>query len=140
RRSAARNLTVRSLNLVSDRSTAALYYGGAHDLFPLIPAAPRPRSLPAGALAADTIASPAPVTTTTALDPIPATPRLLRAEHVVMASAVLALLVLVLLPLAFLVWGSVSGGDGVTLAHFRDALSSRLYLTALRNSLVLGLW
>ncbi|PYM92389.1 MAG: hypothetical protein DME04_15210 [Candidatus Rokuibacteriota bacterium] len=57
-----------------------------------------------------------------------------------MAGAVLALLVLVMLPLAFLVWGSVTTGDGVTLAHFRDALSSRLYLTALRNSLVLGLW
>jgi len=86
-----------------------------------------------------TIASPAPVTTT-ALDTIPATPRLLRAEHVVMAGAALALLVLVILPLAFLVWGSVSTGDGVSLEHFRDALSSRLYLTALRNSLVLGLW
>ena len=57
-----------------------------------------------------------------------------------MAGTVLALLVLVVLPLGFLVWGSVSTGDGVTLAHFRDALSSRLYLTALRNSLVLGLW
>jgi iron(III) transport system permease protein len=89
---------------------------------------------------ADTIASPAPVTTTATLDTIPAAPRLLRAEHVVMAGAVLALLVLVILPLAFLVWGSVSTGDGVTLTHFRDALSSRLYLTALRNSLVLGLW
>ena len=57
-----------------------------------------------------------------------------------MAGAVLALLVLVMLPLAFLVWGSVTTGDGVTLAHFRDALSSGLYLTALRNPLVLGLW
>ena len=57
-----------------------------------------------------------------------------------MAGAALALLVLVILPLAFLVWGSVSTGDGVSLEHFRDALSSRLYLTALRNSLVLGLW
>jgi len=80
------------------------------------------------------------VTTTTTLDTIPAAPRLVRAEHVVMAGTVLALLVLVVLPLGFLVWGSVSTGDGVTLAHFRDALSSRLYLTALRNSLVLGLW
>jgi len=80
------------------------------------------------------------VTTTTTLDTIPAALRLVRAEHVVMAGTVLALLVLVVLPLGFLVWGSVSTGDGVTLAHFRDALSSRLYLTALRNSLVLGLW
>jgi len=125
------------LNLVSDRFTATPYYGNCRRFIPRRVAS---RSLPAGALAADTIASPAPVTTTTALDTIPATPRLLRAEHFVMAGAVLALLVLVVLPLAFLVWGSVSAGDGVTLAHFRDALSSRLYLTALRNSLVLGLW
>lgn len=34
----------------------------------------------------------------------------------------------------------MSTGDEVTLAHFRDALSSRLYLAPLRNSLVLGLW
>jgi iron(III) transport system permease protein len=55
-----------------------------------------------------------------------------------MAGAALALVVLVALPLAFLVAGSVTSEGGVTLAHFRDALSSRLYVQALRNSLVLG--
>jgi len=61
-----------------------------------------------------------------------------QAEHVVMASAALALVVLVALPLAFLVAGSVTAEGAVTLAHFRDALSSRLYVQALRNSLILG--
>jgi len=55
-----------------------------------------------------------------------------------MASAALALVVLVALPLAFLVAGSVTGEGAVTVAHFRDALSSRLYVQALRNSLILG--
>jgi iron(III) transport system permease protein len=55
-----------------------------------------------------------------------------------MAGAALALLVLVALPLAFLVAGSVTSDDGLTLTHFRDALSSRLYVQALRNSLILG--
>jgi len=74
----------------------------------------------------------------TPLQPFPATPRLLRAEHVVMAAATLALIVLVLLPLAFLVAGSVTADEGLTLTHFRDALSSRLYVQALTNSLILG--
>jgi len=74
----------------------------------------------------------------TRLQPFPAAPRLVRAEHVVMASAALALVVLVALPLAFLVAGSVTAEGTVTLAHFRDALSSRLYVQALRNSLILG--
>ena len=55
-----------------------------------------------------------------------------------MAAATLALIVLVLLPLAFLVAGSVTADEGVTLAHFREAVSSRLYVQALRNSLILG--
>src|SRR5262245_48643927 len=74
----------------------------------------------------------------TPLETLPAAPRLVRAEHVVMAGAVLALLGLVILPLAFLVGGSVTGDGGLTLGHFRDAVSSRLYVQALRNSLVLG--
>ena len=74
----------------------------------------------------------------TPLETLPAAPRLVRAEHVVMSGAVLALLVLVILPLAFLVGGSLTGDSGLTLAHFRDAVSSRLYVQALRNSLVLG--
>ena len=56
-----------------------------------------------------------------------------------MATTVLALVVLVVLPLAFLVAGSVTADGGLTLAHFRDALSSRLYVQALRNSLILGI-
>jgi ABC-type spermidine/putrescine transport system permease subunit I len=46
----------------------------------------------------------------------------------------------VVLPLAFLVWGNLSGDGMLTLEHFREALSNRLYVTALRNSLVLGAW
>src|SRR5215475_2983190 len=74
----------------------------------------------------------------TPLQPLPAAPRLLRVEHVVMAGAALALVVLVVLPLAFLVGGSLTGDGGLTFEHFRDAVSSRLYVQALRNSLVLG--
>ncbi|MGH7344255.1 MAG: ABC transporter permease [Candidatus Rokuibacteriota bacterium] len=70
--------------------------------------------------------------------PVPVSLRFVRAEHVVMAGAALALVVLVALPLTFLVAGSVTDDGGFTLAHFRDAMSSRLYVQALRNSLVLG--
>jgi iron(III) transport system permease protein len=61
-------------------------------------------------------------------------------EHVVMAGSVLALVVLVVLPLGFLLWGSATADGRPTLAHFREALSSRLYVQALQNSLVLGAW
>jgi iron(III) transport system permease protein len=64
---------------------------------------------------------------------------MVRAEHVVMAGSVLALAVLVVLPLAFLGWGSVTADGRLTLENFRDALSNRLYVQALRNSLILGL-
>ncbi len=57
-----------------------------------------------------------------------------------MAGVVLVMLVLVVLPLISLVWGSVSIDGRLTLAHFREALSSRLYVQALRNSLILGVW
>jgi iron(III) transport system permease protein len=63
-----------------------------------------------------------------------------RVESVLMAGSVGALLLLVVLPLASMIWGSVSAQGGLTLAHFREALGSRLYLQALRNSLVLGAW
>jgi iron(III) transport system permease protein len=59
---------------------------------------------------------------------------------VVLAVAAVALLVLVVLPLASLVWGSVSDEGGLTLQHFREALGRRLYLQALWNSLILGAW
>jgi iron(III) transport system permease protein len=61
-------------------------------------------------------------------------------ERVVMAGSVLALGVLVVLPLTFLAWGSLSADGRPTLAHFREALGSRLYVAALRNSLILGAW
>jgi iron(III) transport system permease protein len=64
----------------------------------------------------------------------------LRPEHLIMGGTMLALVVLVVLPLASLVWGSVRGTDGVTLEHFRQAFTNRLYYQAVRNSLVLGLW
>src|SRR5262247_3752065 len=57
-----------------------------------------------------------------------------------MVAAALALIVLVVLPLGFLGWGSLSGEGRFTLEHFAEALSNRLYVTALRNSLVLGAW
>jgi iron(III) transport system permease protein len=63
-----------------------------------------------------------------------------RAEHLVLAAAVLALLVLVVGPLASLVWGSVTADGRPTLDHFRRALGNRLYVQALWNSLVLGAW
>ena len=58
-----------------------------------------------------------------------------------MAAAALALAVLVVrCRWRFCVWGSLSGDGQLTLEHFREALSNRLYVTALRNSLVLGAW
>lgn len=63
-----------------------------------------------------------------------------RAEHLIMGAAMLALVVLVLLPLVSLVWGSVRAADGLTLDHFRRAFTNRLYYQALKNSLVLGAW
>ena len=64
----------------------------------------------------------------------------IRLEHLVTGGAVLALTVLVVLPLMSLLWGSVAGGDGLTLGYFGRALSDRLYVQALLNSLVLGAW
>jgi iron(III) transport system permease protein len=46
---------------------------------------------------------------------------------------------MVVLPLAFLLWGSVTAEGRPTLEHFREVLD-RLYVRALQNSLVLGLW
>ncbi len=64
--------------------------------------------------------------------------RTLGVEHAVMAAAMLALVVLVVLPLTSLVWGSVTDKGRLTLEHFRSAFSTRLYYQALVNSLVLG--
>jgi iron(III) transport system permease protein len=68
------------------------------------------------------------------------TPRTLAPEQLALGVAALALLVLVVLPLASLAWGSVTAGGRLTLEHFRQALGSRLYVQALWNSLVLGAW
>jgi iron(III) transport system permease protein len=59
---------------------------------------------------------------------------------VVLGVGAVALLVLVVLPLASLVWSSVTDEGRVTLGNFRAALSQRLYVQALRNSLILGTW
>ena len=64
----------------------------------------------------------------------------LKLEHVVMGGAVVALIVLVVLPLLSLLFGSVKGEEGLSLDHFSEVLSGRLYLTALKKSLILGAW
>jgi iron(III) transport system permease protein len=64
----------------------------------------------------------------------------IRLEHVVMGGAVLALIVLVVLPLLSLLLGSVKGEHGLSLDHFEEVLSGRLYINALKNSLILGAW
>ena len=56
-----------------------------------------------------------------------------RLETCVMAAAVAALIVLVVLPLLFLLVGSVRGEDGLSLEHFTEALSRRLYVQALQT-------
>ena len=63
---------------------------------------------------------------------------MIRAEHVVLTCSALSLLLLVVLPIAFLMWGSVTADGTLTTAHFRDAFGTRLYVQALKNSLVLG--
>jgi iron(III) transport system permease protein len=68
-------------------------------------------------------------------------PQLLpKLETCVMSAAVVALIILVVLPLLFLLLGSVRGEERLSLEHFAEALSGRLYVQALRNSLVLGGW
>ena len=64
----------------------------------------------------------------------------LKLEHVVMGGAIVALIVLVVLPLLSLLFGSVKGEQGLSLDHFSEVLSGRLYVTALKNSLILGAW
>jgi iron(III) transport system permease protein len=63
-----------------------------------------------------------------------------RLEHFVMGGAVACLIVLVVLPLIFLLIGSLKGEDGMSLDHFAEVLSGRLYVNALLNSLILGAW
>src|SRR5215467_8561645 len=66
--------------------------------------------------------------------------RRFRLEHVVMAGAVLSLIILVVLPLLWLFYGSLRGEQGLSLDHFAEVLSGRLYVNALLNSLILGAW
>jgi iron(III) transport system permease protein len=61
-------------------------------------------------------------------------------ERIVMGGAVAALIVLVVLPVGSLFIGSFQGESGLSLANFREALSGRLYVQALINSLILGSW
>jgi iron(III) transport system permease protein len=63
-----------------------------------------------------------------------------RLEHFVIGGAVVALVILVVLPLLSLLFGSVRGEEGLSLDHFAEVLSGRLYVTALKNSLMLGAW
>src|SRR4029077_4370328 len=64
----------------------------------------------------------------------------LRLEHSVMGGAVLCLIVLVVLPLLSLLLGSVRGEQGMSLENFAEVMSGRLYVNALKNSLLLGAW
>src|SRR5436190_6337830 len=70
----------------------------------------------------------------------PAPRKRLRLEAFVMGGAIVSLIVLVVLPLLFLLIGSLKGEDGLSAAHFREVLSGRLYVNALENSLILGAW
>jgi iron(III) transport system permease protein len=63
-----------------------------------------------------------------------------RAEPVVLVVAAVTLAVLIVLPLASLVLGSLTDSGQPTLEHFREALRGRLYVQALWNSLILGAW
>lgn len=64
----------------------------------------------------------------------------LRLEHLIMGAAIFALIVLVVLPLLFLLLGSVRGERGLSIEHFVEVLTGRLYVQALKNSLILGAW
>ena len=64
----------------------------------------------------------------------------LRADRIAMALAVLAILILVVFPIVSLLLGSVRGDGGISVENFREALSGRLYVQAILNSLILGLW
>src|SRR5215218_8058097 len=64
----------------------------------------------------------------------------LRLEQFVMGAAIIALGILVVFPLLSLFVSSIWGEEGPTLGNFTEALSSRLYLQSLYNSLMLGAW
>jgi len=58
----------------------------------------------------------------------------------VWVSAALALVVLIALPLGWLGWLSISGEQGPTLAHYRDAFTDPALQKALWNTVVLAFW
>jgi iron(III) transport system permease protein len=64
----------------------------------------------------------------------------LRLEHVVMGGAIICLIVLVVLPLLSLLFGSLRGETGLSLGNFSEVVTGRLYVSALKNSLILGAW
>jgi iron(III) transport system permease protein len=72
--------------------------------------------------------------------PRPAAHKRMRLEQFVMGGAIVALIILVVLPLLSLLFGSVKGEQGMGLDHFAEVLSGRLYVNALLNSLILGAW
>src|SRR3977135_2012452 len=67
-------------------------------------------------------------------------PGRVRLEEVGRAGAILSLSILVVLPLLWLFYGSLRGEQGLSLDHFAEVLSGRLYVNALLNSLILGAW
>jgi len=75
---------------------------------------------------------------------IPPPPRQSRSpiglDRIIMGGAVVSLIILVVLPIGSLLLGSVWGDHGLTIDYFRDALSGRLYVQAVLNSLILGAW
>jgi iron(III) transport system permease protein len=66
--------------------------------------------------------------------------RRIRLEHIVMGGAIVSLIILVVLPLLWLLYGSLRGEHGLSLGHFGEVLTGRLYVNALLNSLILGAW
>jgi iron(III) transport system permease protein len=58
----------------------------------------------------------------------------------VWAAVVLALVFLMALPLGWLVWMSVGGASGVSLAHYAGVVQSPALLKALWNTVVLSFW
>src|SRR6185437_16976842 len=67
-------------------------------------------------------------------------PRRFNLETWVCAAAIAAVIILIVLPLAFLLWGSVATANGLTIEYFTRVLHTRIYFQALENSLVLGAW
>ena len=61
-------------------------------------------------------------------------------ERLVMGGAIVCLVILVVLPILSLFASSLWSGSGLTLENFEEAVSGRLYIRALQNSLILGAW